>query len=595
MKKYLIIIFAFFLCALPSYGYVWFDDSFDYSVEFSSAGYKQSAAGMTPIPSPFGTNAYGDNTASAPANSEYIRYGDEPYNNISLQNFTRGIMTLEFDIRSLGSGNSISNNLDVYLRSGNCYGSGIFSLYWYKQTNDTWTLTAGGSSGLYNVTSCEWGNIPSNFTMHPVITLDTLSKTYSVAINGSSKCLNINISDKIEKAGIDCIHYGSYHTLTSTSIFYIDNVYASVVSSGEGAANETAAPVSCSPPRVFCDNFNYETPLAAKDTYPWNVNNLDNSVEYGFSPINNTMQLTSGYYKSPRHFIDPFEVNYPQTSYITVKESDRAPVFTAEFKIRPLSGSNFSYYVEDKNLLTVLKLKGVNDTGFMDLYYINSSDGMAQICDKCLVMDSWNTVKINMYFHEFHTAYTQAYWNDTLSISQFQVSVDNYNSSGIWGNFPFYHNESINFKWGIFLKYAGDRYSIDDYYIYTGTDSLVDNSGDYFIPVFVPPDVTEVPEAATGTGDMADVIEGFWPSMGIKSMASRIITSLFLMFILAIILFFAGMKAGSGISPVVLLIIEFFFMVLLVYIKLLDWWLPVIIAILAVAGVGLTVFKHAAT
>ena len=122
-----------------------------------------------------------------------------------------------------------------------------------------------------------------------------------------------------------------------------------------------------------------------------------------------------------------------------------------------------------------------------------------------------------------------------------------------------------------------------------GTDKDVSNFDGYFTDFFDNRS-DEITAYEGGTGDMAEAISTIWDDFGLKSQASKIMAGLFLMFLLAIVMFGLALSQHIQLSPAVLIVVQLFFMILLTYIKLLPIWLPFVV-IIVTAGIGAVVFK----
>jgi hypothetical protein len=197
-----------------------------------------------------------------------------------------------------------------------------------------------------------------------------------------------------------------------------------------------------------------------------------------------------------------------------------------------------------------------------------------------MAMNEWNFIKACAYFHDFRGVH----YNDTFGESYFNVYVSSSNGNIKSADYGLYDNESLNQYLHLFEKEQNDKYKLDDYYVYVGTDKSIDTTPSIVTPLYIPPGDTEYPEGEGDTGDLFETLDGFWATMGIKSFASRVVMSLFIMLLVAILMVGASFSAGVPLNPIIVLLVEFFLMILLTYLKLLDWWIPLIIGIIGVAG-----------
>jgi hypothetical protein len=87
------------------------------------------------------------------------------------------------------------------------------------------------------------------------------------------------------------------------------------------------------------------------------------------------------------------------------------------------------------------------------------------------------------------------------------------------------------------------------------------------------------------TGDFADSVTSIWDDFGLLSVVSRVLFGLCLMFLLALVLFGVMIANHMPVNVGAIVIIEVFFMILLVYLKLIPVWVLVILGLLG-AGLG---------
>jgi hypothetical protein len=93
--------------------------------------------------------------------------------------------------------------------------------------------------------------------------------------------------------------------------------------------------------------------------------------------------------------------------------------------------------------------------------------------------------------------------------------------------------------------------------------------------------------------DLVVAVDSFWDTFGVKSSVSRMVFGLFLMFVLAVLFFEAHVVSKTPITPgsgVLLVIIEFVFSIMLVFLQLFPVWLVILYGFIA-GGIAFLVFK----
>lgn len=349
---------------------------------------------------------------------------------------------------------------------------------------------------------------------------------------------------------------------------------------------------TCEYPLIFCDDFNYNTALAAKDDNIWNVVDLGGNVNLTFSPVGNVLDLNQSKFYSPRHQNPNFPVNYRINDVNTITSADTAPVFSTEFDVKSEAG-NWTFEVDDRTYTRgVYEIKAVNTSAtHQSLYYTLNNYSLVLICSDCLPINYWNFVKITSYFIDYDDShYNSSFLTNSVSVYVRDATGNEYLTEDI----PFFNNRSINQDLQIFEKEQGDRYYIDNYYVYIGTDKYTETIDIYYEDLYAPDNITFAMGEGEGSGDMATAIGTIWDDMGLKSTASRIMAGIFLMFMLAIAMFGVSLATHTHLKPTVLVIIELFLVILLTYIRLLPIWVPFLLIIIA-AGVGALAVKFASS
>lgn len=333
----------------------------------------------------------------------------------------------------------------------------------------------------------------------------------------------------------------------------------------------------CDFPILFCDNFNYADGLYI--TKGWSVFNADGSTDTDLTPTNDQLRLLEENVKTPSHETQPFNANY-WLSGDTIETSSRySPVFSSQFKIN-VSANNLTYTAGQDAGKDVYNVKFVNTGSGLSIYVLNETRGYRQICTNCIGAGDYVDIKINTYFKQRDVFP----FNSTVSTDQVVIYANN----TLIGNQNFIDSTADYLGYYQFGKTLKDNVSIDDYFVMVGTSKNSDTSLIYYFPLY---DNTTSTETATGqTADLAPAVASIWKDMGLKSTASKVMAGLFLMFMLAIFYIVVMVQRGIEVKTIPLLVLEIFFMILLVYIKLLPIWIPIVIGIMG-AGVAALIFK----
>ncbi len=352
--------------------------------------------------------------------------------------------------------------------------------------------------------------------------------------------------------------------------------------------------VTCAFPSLFCDNFNYIAPITTRG---WVARNNDRSVDSTFAPIGNELLLNEqNKFLTSEHQTGSFPVNYRTSKTTRIIRSKFSPIYSSEFVLNfnnntnnvleyeASQGANKGGYI----IRVEVDLEG-NSSGNMNWFYLNNSVGGLEyilLCANCTTTGTDLNVKINTFF-----SHRDIFpFNASISIDSITLLVDNVEL----GEFHNFITETDRLAFYSFTKFSNGNFSIDDYFVMIGTDKNIDLSSLGFFDLFDNESVSVdsiVVEAESG--DMAAALDSIWGDMGLKSVASKMISGLFLMLILALVMFGASLHTNHPLSSMVLIVVEFFFMILLVFIKLLPIWLPFIVVIVA-AGIGAAVTKMGA-
>lgn len=339
--------------------------------------------------------------------------------------------------------------------------------------------------------------------------------------------------------------------------------------------DEDPTVTECSFPSIFCDGFNYEIPVSTRG---WTVYDESYAINDTFIPKDDKLsfQLADNYFLA-QHSTDKFPVNYLSSSDTVITEDIYAPAMSVEFKLTVYNSSTACHAYEAKSHASTEVYNLIFCPNESIYHLSNDADTYYPVCESCFHNGTEHKVKVNTFFKD-----SDAYgFNSSNVISYSALFID---GSMEAANIPFIDNSSIEL--GIYghIQDYGVNSTVDDYYVMVGLDRFVDISKIYYTDYF--DNLTSSSFTPGGTGqDMAVAVASIWSSMGLKSTTSRVIAGLGLMFILAIGIYGLSLGSHHPISASVIMIIEFFFMLLLTFIKLLPIWIPFVVVLLAV-GIG---------
>lgn len=352
---------------------------------------------------------------------------------------------------------------------------------------------------------------------------------------------------------------------------------------------------SCDFPTLFCDNFDYNIPLMSNTENRWLIQLGAGQMNNTFAPIDNKLALTNLQNIFPFHATEPFDVSYRPDSGSRFTKHFLSPVFSSEFTLNfaNVSDNQFFYSAFELQFKTAYSIKaeistdGVgNSSGNMNWFYLNESQPSTNwktLCFNCTNAEDDIFIKINSFFQQRE----DFPFNSSVDDDEIRIFANNI----LLGTIEDYLDPRvIGLKQYEFGKLSNSNYTIDDYFVMVGTDTQTSTFEQYFTDKFINDTVLidDVPDGEIG--DMAVAINTIWDDMGLQSVASKLTAGLFLMFFLAMLMVGMAFKTNHPISARVIIVVELFFMILLVFVKLLPIWLPFVIVIIA-AGIGAFVAK----
>ena len=538
-----------------------FNATFNYSDAFTSHGWSFYTGGdaYTYPLNVSGYNGFGVNFTSV---GSYTRALEK--RNL-IENISNGTAIMAFSFINIQDGSTATKQ---YVQFRNA--SGI---------SPSFTLNLGyAGSRILNVlvapsaqADCNMSQLISNDTWHDIIfSMDFDSKKYSVYMDGSCEgCCDISFSTLENfKIGFVTIAQQINTALTVKNLkdFFL-------------ARGSLSGGISCSYPVLFCDNFNYNVPLAE---HGWQVYMGGQGIDNTFSPIQNKLNLQQDSFYSP--LMDSgsgFPSNFHTAYGITVTETDSAPQFSSQFDLTlyNTSTADLAYCFKYSGFSSLQSgVYGIYICPNASIYYRNdnfNAESTALLCENCYPANNATAaIKFITYFQP-RARYD---FNSSVQFDKIDVYVNNALKGTINS---FLDNQSYNLRYYYIVKENDAKFDVDNYYVMVGSDTNFDTSQYFFTQFF-----TEKNETATmgsGTGDLATAVSNIWADFGLKSIASRVIFGLALMFLLAIFTIGAFLKAGAQINIGAIVILEILFMIFLTYIKLIPVWIPIVLAILGAA------------
>jgi Fe-S cluster biosynthesis and repair protein YggX len=502
------------------------------------------------------------------------------------------------------------NNTDIGCTDKNLSISQVnASSIYFQQTVDA---LESYTTYIDDITLCEGIILTSNLTA-PNVCTDTdgynpLIKGQVIYNNNSyiDECIDDYIVDEyictdniVDANIINCADYG---------VDYYCNDGKCIVST----------PLTCTYPSLFCDNFDYFNDVTERGWIA--TDSTGNSIS--LFPNGNELNITDTGKISLTHRLDSFNLQYFKNGYwYAMLDTEYTPVMSGEFEFTPIRyqpSDNYSciYYqgISNKNAEifelalcpTNITKDNINYTNAVfyknytsgDVVFENvSASNWDWLCDDCLLINETNTLRVTSLFKQ-RSAFAEYFTTSTSSDKTIVIlnGVMQLPTLGVIGG-QSVDTDSLK-KFSI-IKDINAMVSIDDYYVFTGSNKNYDDTQDYFSNVSL---VVFEPETnvTTGTGiisgeklDWASVITGFWSKIGLRSVASRALFSVFLMFMLAILYVILSMSTMHSPNPIILVVLEIFAIIVLTYLGLIAVWIVIVMIILLIIISILTIMMKA--
>lgn len=576
-----------------------FNDSFNYTSNIGSPTGLWTSSGTTggcggaddTINSVFTTRAFGINgtgyCASTSSGTGTL---------IFPTNYTTGTIILSYNFSSQRHPVTAVDGLKMTL--GDINGRDI---YIEANTNGQSTIKTS-SVGLGNFQSCTLNNaysIPNQG--HIVFVMDLDDKTYTLYFDGDSEgCRNYAFANSTYDYKLRYLTISG--EFPSTSLAQIHEHYIDDVMVCNGSTEKE----SCDYPTLFCDDFDYTTPLY--DTKGWDVFDSNLNFNDDFSPEDNVCALNSSEPKSIIHDVNPFPVGrytedcgdsdegYCIGSFITY--SEYAPVFMNEFDITFKNTSfheiDFKTFDSQNDLCYVIRFQRGNLNNDLSLQFYNESGNWHDLSSD-FINANFTTEKS---YHVKVVAYLTA-WGKTNIL--FYNTSYGYNHINIFINDSAYHyNQNTTFSYScdniksasFVRENTSSDFLIDDYFMAVGVDKYIDTVDNYEFPVYTNASPTDehIITGSTGVRDLKQSIDGFWEQWGLITTASKFLFGLGMMVLFGI--FIIAIFVSKHIVPPigVICFLEVGFMIFLIYIGLMPIWIAVVLGLIG-AGLGTFALK----
>jgi hypothetical protein len=519
------------------------------------------------------------------AGDECLRW----FENNGVGGFTHRDITDEIAIFDTESGD-IDGDGDIDIVTASDSATGQIALVW-MENNGYETFTQNNiSQNVAQTTSLHLSDLDNDGDLDIVAADESLDRVTMWENDGTGNFIGANLTDRGDFVNVgeitgddidDIIYFDSSPDL----LYYIDGFGCEHYPTG-------AYQTECNFPSLFCDDFNYVSAMSGQG---WLVQLGAGQINDSFTPVDNRLQLTTSQFISPYHETEAFETSYRPDSGSRFTKHIHSPIFSSQFylNITNQTDGGFKYAAYQIQNIPAYIIKGEVDTvgnssGNVNWFYVNETQPSVvwkNLCSNCTLTRDNVFIKINSLF----THREEFPFNSSISDDEILVYADNV----LIGTIENYiDSRTLYISQYEFIKEDDYEFFVDDYYVMVGTDITTPTFEQYYEDYFIDTDVINetIDYGQEGTGDMAEALATIWDDMGLLSIASRIMTGLFLMFLLALIMFGMALKTDHPLSPAVLIVVEMFFMVLLVYIKLLPIWLPFVIVLIA-AGIGAAVIK----
>lgn len=392
--------------------------------------------------------------------------------------------------------------------------------------------------------------------------LDLEDRVYYLYMDDSLICPMASIGDPVHTYNTIVLYMQKSATFEAR---YIDDL---VVSNGSFSSAS-----ACDYPLLFCDDFDYTAPMQLSD---WLIYTGAFSIDSTFTPTDDMLILRGSPYYEPYHEVEPFQMGWHISEDTVVNSGRYASQFSAEFGLN-LSAGEFRYYTEDyRYSYDVYDIKAVldGDGNYSDWYYKNSAGSYIMLCDNCTERGKEYAIKITSSWKQRDKMpFNSSFLNDSVTIFIDGVIINT--------TYDFIEENAQNQQKHHFVKIAGSNYTIDNYYVYVGSDKYFETLSATQVPIYEEDDTSM--DGFGSTGDLATTASNIWDEMGLRSAASKTIASLLLMLFLLLIIYGEAMARNKDVNMAFVATVEFLFMIFLSYIGLLPVWILFVLVVLSSA------------
>lgn len=541
-----------------------FNESFAYSDDFSNHGWTYAESNVCRENTPYNdgiNNGFGGfQNAGCINHWRYIRQQTTLYLNQS-QNIDK-VISWDF----------YSNSTEVYvrLRLGDNYGDNDLLLAHHETgfPNKGRVYIGGGLACSFDIST---GADLQNYIIH----LRAADNKADIYYQNSKVC------EDLSGLGTQALDKLELYDISSTGLSMLDNV---IIANGTVGISVGG----CDFPLLFCDEFDYTTPLYT--TKNWNIYNSDNSLNVNFAPDNNSVMWNATNPKKIEHDIESFPVNYSLGDSRTVTLSYFTPSFSNEFDILLYNDSNIflDFYTEDTDGDECFRLRftDVNDS-YISLSYKNRTDNSYKEIAQ-LTPNEYHTIKANARFSSVNK--TDLFlFNTTYDENHILLYAD---SSELTNENDYFNAECDSIWYSRFIRQdSSTNLRLDDYYMYAGFDKYTSTID--IDRIDIEKDVYNI-SVIYEEGQLPDVstsLEDFWRTTGFITDASKILLALVVMVIVALAVTGAFISAHIQPNFGVIAGIEILLAIFFTYMGLLPVWIIIVLIMLGVGGSALYI-KH---
>lgn len=404
---------------------------------------------------------------------------------------------------------------------------------------------------------------------------------YSLYVDGScgTCCSKNNNLKEIRSIGI--------RVNTQNDLYGVNGLRQLIDNLSLGLASN--ASVECPYPSIFCDNFNYDYKISAKNWIPYSYSGI---IQDDITPISDQLELIDATTRSPAHKTGSFPTNYVISDSSYVGTTNIAPVFSSEFDLSITQG-DFYYGGSESQYVSAYLLKAhVEADGFnISWYALDNSSNFTLLCANCTTTAQYSKLKINTYFAGSNSFYSTSIPYDYIDVyygTTFIGRKIGFSCSLIENGF---YSETACPKYLAyyqFFKGTDTQFYVDNYYVMVGTDKNTPTIESYYTSNFTQTNTSVI---NTGSGDLFANSQAFWYQLGLRTAASKIIAGFLFIFIIDIVIIGIYLYSHVPPSATVLGFVDLCAIVIVTYLGLIPIWLLILFGFTVFIGFALYLFK----